>query len=98
MFPDALRSSLTPGMEIGPAELVAVLLVAVFVVWVWGNIAEKAGFTRWLCLTAVIPFLNIPVLAWFAFSEWPIHEELRDLREELERAQSSRGDSREARA
>jgi len=36
-----------------------------------GRIFSKAGYSRWLGLTMVIPLVNLVVLVWFAFADWP---------------------------
>ncbi|HEY7948577.1 MAG TPA: hypothetical protein VID75_12945 [Acidimicrobiales bacterium] len=43
----------------------ALLIVA------WARILGKAGYNPWLCLLALIPFVNIVMFLVFAFSVWP---------------------------
>lgn len=38
-------------------------------------IIKKAGFSGWLCLSMFIPPINLLVLYYIAFSEWPIHKD-----------------------
>jgi len=46
---------------------------------VFGNISSKAGYPRWYGVLMVIPFLNIVVLLWFAYSARPIEEDVLKL-------------------
>jgi hypothetical protein len=69
--------------SIGFPELVVVLAVLCFIVFmlfVYGRIFCKAGYSRWISLTMFVPLVNIGVLIWFAFAEWPIIKELGRLR------------------
>jgi len=47
---------------------------------VWGTIFKKAGYSFWFCLLMLVPLANLIWLLIFAFSEWPIHRELKALR------------------
>jgi len=40
-------------------------------VWFTGKILAKAGFSSWLALITLIPFVNIIALWVFAFIQWP---------------------------
>jgi hypothetical protein len=51
-----------------------------FAIWIFGNIAKKAGYSRLLAFAMLVPLLNIGVLIWFANSEWPIERSLMRLR------------------
>jgi hypothetical protein len=42
------------------------------------KIAEKAGFSGVASLLMLIPLVNIIVLLYFAFTEWPIERALRE--------------------
>jgi hypothetical protein len=57
-------------MPFGMPELVvvSVMLVAAMIL---GRIFAKAGYSRWLGLTMLVPFLNMIVICWFAFADWP---------------------------
>jgi hypothetical protein len=60
--------------RLGLPELLVVLVVligAAFAVLVVGRIFSKAGYSRWLGLTYIVPVVNIIVLIWFAFADWP---------------------------
>jgi hypothetical protein len=58
-------------MKLGFPELIIVLLIVGFALLTVGRIFEKAGYSRWLGLTVMVPLLNIAVLVWFAYSDWP---------------------------
>ena len=51
-----------------------------FVYFVFGKIFLKAGYSRWESLLLLIPLLNLLVLLWFAFADWPIERELLELK------------------
>lgn len=50
--------------------VVAIIGLGIFPFW---KIFSKAGFSPWLSLTILVPLLNIGVLYYLAFAEWPIH-------------------------
>ena len=54
------------------------LLVLTIVVY-W-KIASKAGYNGALALLMFVPLANLIMLLIFAFSEWPIEQQLRALR------------------
>jgi hypothetical protein len=56
---------------LGPAELIVLLLLTVLLVWPMWRICTKAGFPGPLGLMAVIPVLNLVLLFFLAFAEWP---------------------------
>ena len=58
----------------------AVILLGLVVVIPFWKIFSKAGFSGWLSLTLVVPFLNIIVLFYLAFAEWPVHRELNQFK------------------
>jgi len=59
----------------GPLELLILLFIAGFMVIVavlpFWFICEKAGFPGWYGLAALIPILNIALLFFLAFADWP---------------------------
>ena len=68
--------------QLGVPELV-ILFVIVFVVIVpWWKILKKSGNAPALALLMFVPLVNIGLLLWVAFAEWPIERELRALREQ----------------
>src|SRR5262245_32327340 len=56
------------------------IAIVLFMLYVWGTIFKKAGYSFWLCLLMVIPLANLIWLLVFAFSTWPIHREMEALR------------------
>jgi hypothetical protein len=54
------------------------ILVVMIVAWV--KIVSKAGYSGWWVLSAFVPFLGIVMFFVFAFSKWPVLQELRSLR------------------
>lgn len=56
----------------------AVVGIATLVGYVF--ILRKAGWSGWLVLLGLIPFVNIAMFFVFAFAEWPIQRELRETR------------------
>jgi uncharacterized membrane protein YhaH (DUF805 family) len=53
----------------------ALLILGLVVNW---KIAQKAGFSGAASLLMLIPLVNVIVLIYFAFTEWPIERALRD--------------------
>ena len=65
--------------------LVAIpLIFCLFVIVPFWKIFSKAGLPRWLSLLMLVPFLNLLLFFYLAFSEWPIERELRTLRKEVD--------------
>ena len=56
---------------VGVPELTVVLVLALLGYFIFGQIFSKAGYPRWLGLTMMVPLLNLVVLIWFAFADWP---------------------------
>jgi hypothetical protein len=63
------------------------ILVIVYLVFLVGliiataKIISKAGYSPWFVLLAFIPIVNIVMFLVFAFSDWPVDQELRRYRE-----------------
>ena len=58
--------------RLGPWELMLIFIIGLLVILPFWKIFSKAGYPGWLSLTQVVPVINIMVLFFFAFSEWPI--------------------------
>jgi hypothetical protein len=71
-----------PLLPTGAEILIALLAVALtaFFVWMYVRIIRRTGYSGWWVLMAFVPLGNLIALAFFAFSEWPIHRELAHLR------------------
>lgn len=65
--------------------LFIILGVAALLAIAGWRIFAKAGFSGWLGLLMVLPGANLLMLLILAFGEWPIHGELRQLRDLTER-------------
>lgn len=61
--------------------LVLGLGVLALVVTIWWSIFSKAGYHGAMGLLMLVPLANIIALLILAFAEWPIHRELRQLRQ-----------------
>ena len=61
-------------------DSVGLIIGIVFAFFVFGNISSKTGYPRWYGLLMLIPILNVAVLLWFAYSAWPIEDDLLQLR------------------
>ena len=59
---------------------ICILAVMIFTVIVYWRIATKAGYSGALSLLMFIPLVNLVMLILFAFSEWPVEQQLRALR------------------
>ncbi|MEP7364367.1 MAG: hypothetical protein ABI972_14025 [Acidobacteriota bacterium] len=44
-------------------------------------IFRKAGYSGVLGLGMLVPGVNVILMFWFAFSEWPIHRQLKKFRD-----------------
>jgi hypothetical protein len=66
----------------GLAEFVIIVL-AVLWVWAYWRIFTKAGYPGAMGILMVIPLLNVIMLFFLAFSEWPVLKELNALRESV---------------
>ncbi len=63
---------------LGAPELIVILAVVIVPFW---KIFAKAGFSAWLSLTLIVPLVNIIMLFYLAFAEWPVYRELRRLKQ-----------------
>lgn len=49
---------------------------------IWWKILSKAGHRGWVGLLMLVPLVNVGLLLYLAFAEWPIHRELTRLRDQ----------------
>jgi uncharacterized membrane protein YhaH (DUF805 family) len=81
----------------GVALVVSIIIgIAFFLVFViaYIKIITRAGYSGWWVLIIVVPFVNIVMLLIFAYKEWPIQRELRELRgwaNQIQRGQQGYG-------
>ena len=61
---------------IGMPELIIIAFIAIVIVLPYWKIFSKAGFSGWLSITMIIPLLNIVMLFYLAFAEWPALKKL----------------------
>ncbi len=59
------------------------LAVLVFFIIVYWRIVAKMGYPGVMSLLLLIPIVNIIMICMVAFSEWPIHRELNQLRQQV---------------
>jgi len=57
--------------------LLTLLLIVLIPLLIFGPIAKKAGFSKWWGFVMIVPFLNIIMVWVFAFTKWPIEEEIK---------------------
>jgi hypothetical protein len=60
----------------GIPELIIIAFLGIIFVLPYWKIFSKAGFSGWLSLTQIIPFINIIMVFYLAFAEWPIYKQL----------------------
>jgi hypothetical protein len=59
-------------VNLGPIEFLVMAFVSFgLVVWPTWRICSKAGFPGALALLALLPILNLCLLFYLAFAEWP---------------------------
>lgn len=51
------------------------LVLALFLLVPFWRICQRAGFSGWLSLLILVPMLNIALLYYLAFAEWPSNRE-----------------------
>ncbi|MET0863655.1 MAG: hypothetical protein ABWZ98_04925 [Nakamurella sp.] len=67
------------------AGAVTALIIAGIAIWLvfviaYIKIISRAGYSGWWVLIILVPVVNIIMLLIFAYKEWPIQRELRELR------------------
>ncbi len=61
---------------VGMIELfVALIFVGLIVILPYWKIFSKAGFPGWYSFLLLVPILNLIMIFYLAFAEWPIHKE-----------------------
>lgn len=59
---------------------VFVIVLVAFMIFVYYKIFQKTGNSGWLALLMLVPLVNLGLILYLAFSDWPVLRELRDLR------------------
>jgi uncharacterized protein (DUF983 family) len=62
----------TPMPPDDSTNLLIMLIAAIIVIIPFWRIFAKAGYSGWLSLLMVIPLVNIIMLYFLAFADWPI--------------------------
>ena len=57
--------------NIGVQEMIVLLAMAVLVVWPFWRIFSKAGFPGWLAIGMLFPLVNLILIFYLGFAEWP---------------------------
>ncbi len=75
----------SPGASaaLGAALLIPIiigLVVFIFYMIMWWNIFSKAGYSGARSLLLLIPIVNLIIFIMFAFSKWPVQQELEQRR------------------
>jgi hypothetical protein len=63
------------------------LLFTVLTIVIWCKIFSKAGYSWALGLLMLVPIANLIMMLVLAFSDWPVHKELRLLKQPMPPAQ-----------
>lgn len=53
-------------------EILFTIAFIVLFAFIWVRILGKTGYNQWLGLLMLIPLVNVGILIWLAFSEWPL--------------------------
>lgn len=61
-----------PPIETDSSNLIIMLLAAIIVIIPFWRIFAKAGYSSWLSLLMIIPVVNIILLYFLAFANWPV--------------------------
>lgn len=60
-----------------PVILILIFVFAILVVLPYWKIFGKAGFSPWISVLMLIPVVNIVLLYFLAFADWPSLQQLR---------------------
>ena len=66
--------------SIGSSELLIILLAGLAPLLAFWKIFSKAGYPGVMGLTMLVPLLNVVMVLFLAFSEWPVLKEVEALR------------------
>jgi hypothetical protein len=66
-----------PEEAFGSGRLIVVLILLILVVIPYWKIFGKAGFSSWLALLILVPIVNLVMLYFLAFADWPVLKERR---------------------
>lgn len=72
-----MRDNMITGLITGsPSILVMCLIVGIVAVVAFWRICAKAGFPGWYGVGVVIPMVNLLLVLFLAFAEWPLEQKL----------------------
>jgi len=57
--------------NLGVPEIFVTLAIALFVVWPFWRIFKKLGYPDTLGLLMIVPFVNLVLILFLAFAQWP---------------------------
>ena len=69
-------------MSLGQPELLLIAAIFSILVVAFWKIFSKAGYPGWLGIGMFFPLLNLLLVLFLAFAEWPIEKRLRTLGDE----------------
>ena len=67
-----MHRMMTCNYGMGPFSPFMMLLMAAIIIIPFWFIFAKAGYSKWISLLMVVPLVNIMVLFFLAFSQWPV--------------------------
>ena len=59
---------------------IVIVIAIIFGIIIYWRIATKAGYAGALSLLMFVPLVSLVIIILFAFTEWPIERELREVR------------------
>jgi len=65
--------------SIGAPELLIILMLALIGLAPFYQIFRKAGYPGFLAILMLIPLVNVIMLFFLGFSDWPVLKQLRNL-------------------
>jgi uncharacterized membrane protein YhaH (DUF805 family) len=68
------------GWLVGGAAIAVYIAILVIFLIAYIRIIQKAGYSGWWILVAIVPILNVVMFLVFAFSRWPVLRERDALR------------------
>jgi hypothetical protein len=61
-----------PKPEMGSGDILILLIAALIMIIPFWRIFSKAGYSGWLSILMVLPIINLILLYFLAFANWPI--------------------------
>jgi hypothetical protein len=78
----AVHLTFVTGTGVGAAGVLLLIYLAIFVISIVAavKVVTKAGYSGWWVLITFVPIVNLVMVLVFAFSDWPVLQEVRALR------------------